>query len=89
MYLVRSGLDVAYDVEEMIERIGHEAVAENLNDAVMNSTNSELSSEEPDFVWTVFCQTMTQKLVRKADTKRTDQDSEDQKCFQLRNRENW
>ena len=81
IYLVRNRLDVAHDIEELIERIGHEAVAENLNDAVMNSTNSEVSSEEPEFVWTVLCQTMTQKSVRKADTNRTDQDSEDHKCF--------
>ena len=59
----------------------HEAVSESLNDAVMSSTNSEVSSEEPEFVWTVLCQAMTQKTVRKADTNWTDQDSEDQKCF--------
>ena len=35
-------------IEELIERIGHEAVSEYLNNAVMNSTNSEVSSEEPD-----------------------------------------
>ena len=59
----------------------HEAVSESLNDAVMSSTNSEVSSEEPEFVWTVLCQAVTQKTVRKADTNWTDQDSEDQKCF--------
>ena len=79
-YLVLDTLDIANDIEELIERIGHNAVAENLND-VMNSTNSELSSEEPELVWTVLCQAMTQKSVRKADTNRTDQDSKDQKCF--------
>ena len=30
-------LDVAYDIKDFIERVGHEAVAENLNDAAMNS----------------------------------------------------
>ena len=73
--------NIAYDIEELIDTIGHEAVYENLNDAVMNSTNSEVSSEEPEFVWTVLCPTMTQKSVRKADTNRTDQDSADQQCF--------
>ena len=81
IYLVLNRLDVAYDIEELIERTGHEAVSENLNDAVTNCTNSEVSSEEPEFVWTVLCHAMTQKSVRKADTKWTDQVSEDQKCF--------
>ena len=76
-YLVLNRLDIAYD----IERIGHEAVAENLNDAVMNSANSDVSSEEPEFFWTVLCQVMTQNSVRKADTNGTDRDSEDQECF--------
>ena len=40
-----------------------------------------MSSEEPEFVWTVLCQAMTQNSVRKADTNWTDQESEDQKCF--------
>ena len=75
IYLVLNTLDIAYDIKEVIERIGHETVAENLN------TNSEVSSEEPEFVWTVPCQAMTQKSVRKADTNWTDQDSKDQKCF--------
>ena len=77
IYLVLNRLDIAYDIEELIERVGNNAVAENLNNAVMNSASSEVSSEEPEFVWTVLCQAMTQKSVRKAD----DQDSEDQKCF--------
>ena len=81
IYLVLDRLDVACDIEELIERIGHGAVAENLNDAGMNSANSEVSSEEPEFVWTVLCQAMTQKSVRKADTNWTHQDSEDQECF--------
>ena len=42
IYLVLNRLDVAYDIEDLIERIGREAVAENLNDAVLNSTNSEV-----------------------------------------------
>ena len=63
------------DIEELIERIGHDEVAKNLNDAVMNSTNSEVSSEKPEFVWTVLCQAMTKKSVWKADTNWTDQDS--------------
>ena len=87
-YLVLNRVIIADDIEELIERIGHEAVSENLNDAGVNGANSEVSSEEPACVWTVLCQTMTQKSVRKADTNRTDQDSEDQKEFQLRNREN-
>ena len=81
VYLVLNRLYIAFDVEELIGRIGHEAVAENLNDAGMNCANSEVSSEEPEFVWTVLCQAMTQKSVRKAYTGSTDQDSEDQKCF--------
>ena len=81
IHLVPNRLDVAYDIEELIERIGHEAVAENLNDAGMNSTNSEVNSEEPECVWTVLCQATTQKSVRKAYTSWTDQNSEDQKCF--------
>ena len=43
IYLVLNRLDI----EELIERIGYEAVVKNLNDAVMNSTNSEVSSEKP------------------------------------------
>ena len=80
IYLVLNRLNIAYDVEELSERIGHERVAENLNNAGMNSTNSEANSEEPECVRTVLCQAMTRKLVRKADTNWTDQDSEDQKC---------
>ena len=80
IYLVLNRLNIAYDVEELIERIGHERVAENLNNAGMNSTNSEVNSEEPECVRTVLCQAMTRKSVRKADTNWTDQDSEDQKC---------
>ena len=38
IYLVLNRLDIAYDIEELIERIGHEAVAKNLNDA--GSANS-------------------------------------------------
>ena len=68
--------------KSLIERIGYEAVVENLNDAEMNGTNSEVSSEKPEFVWTVLCQAMTQKSVRKADTNWTDQDN-------LLNREIW
>ena len=47
IYFVLSRLVIARDIEELIERIGHERVAENLNNAVMNSTNSEVNSEEP------------------------------------------
>ena len=81
IYIVLNRLDIAYDIEELIERIGPEAVAENLNDAGMNCANSEVSSEEPEFFWTVLCQAVKQKSVKKADTNWTDQDSEDQKCF--------
>ena len=81
IYLVLDRLDITCDIEELIERIGHEAVSENLNDAGMNSKNSEVHSEEPDCVWTVLCQAMAQKSVRKTDTNWTDQDSKDQKCF--------
>ena len=66
IYLVLNRLDIACDIEELIERIGHERVAENLNNARMNSTNSEVNSEEPQFAWTVLCQAMTQKSVRKS-----------------------
>ena len=59
-------LDIAYGIEELIERTCRERVAENLNNAGMNSTNSEANSEEPECVWTVLCQAMTQKSVRKA-----------------------
>ena len=48
IYLVLTRLDVAHDIEELIERIGHEAVAENLNDAVMNGTDSGLASSLPN-----------------------------------------
>ena len=78
-YLVLDRLDIAYDIQELIERIRHEAVAEHLNDAGKNSANLEVSLEEPEFVWTVLCQAMTQKSVSKADTIRTDEESEDQK----------
>ena len=47
----------------------------------MNSTNSEANSEEPECVWTVLCQALSQKSVRKGYTGLTGQDSEDQKCF--------
>ena len=50
IYLVLNRLNIAHDIEEFTERIGHEAVSENLNDAMMNSTNSEVSSEKPEFV---------------------------------------
>ena len=50
-YLVLdNGLDIVYDIEELIEKIGHEAVAENLNNAGMNSTNSEVGPEKPECV---------------------------------------
>ena len=81
IYLVLNRLDVPNDIEELIESIGHERVAANLNNAVMNSTNSEVNSEEPNCVWTDLSQAMTQKSVRKVYTNPTDQDSEDQKCF--------
>ena len=79
--LVLNRRDFACNIEELIERIGHETVVENLNNAVMNSTNPEVNSEEPECVWSVLCQAMTLKSVRKSDTNRTDRDSEDQKCF--------
>ena len=72
-------LDIAYDIEELTERISHEVIAEHSNDTGKNSANSEVSLEEREFVWTVLCQTWTQKSVRKADTNWTGQDSEDQK----------
>ena len=73
-YLVLKRLGIADDSQEWIERVGHETVNENLNKAVMNDTNSD------EFVWTVLCQTTTQKPVRKTDTNWTDRDSEDQEC---------
>ena len=73
IYLVFDRLNIAYDIEELIERISHEAVAEHLNDAGKNSANLEVSVEEPKFVWTfLLCRAMTQsramtqKSVRKA-----------------------
>ena len=71
-YLVLKRLVIANDSKELIERIGHETVDENLNNDVMNNTNSEVNSEEPEFIWAALCQTMTQKSVRKTDTNRTD-----------------
>ena len=84
IYLVFDRMDIACDIEELIERISHEAVAEHLIDAGKNSANLEVSLEEPEFVWTVLCQAMTQKSVRNADTNWTDQDSEDQRCVTVR-----
>ena len=76
IYLVLNRRDFAYNIQELIERIGHETVVENLNNAVMNRVDKKLpSSEEPEFVWTVLCQAMTQKSVRKADASWTEQDS--------------
>ena len=54
--LVLDRLDIARDIEELLERVSHEAVAEHLNDAAKNSANSEVSLEKPQFVWTVLCQ---------------------------------
>ena len=69
-YLVLKRL-IARDSQELIERIGHETVNENLKN-VMDNTNSEVnsgvSSEEPEFAWTVICQTTMQKSVSKTDT---------------------
>ena len=53
IYLVFDRLDIADDIEELIERIDHEAVAEHLNNAGKNSASSEVSLEEPECVWTV------------------------------------
>ena len=68
-HLVLKRLLIADDSQELIKRIGHETVNENLNNDVVNNTNSDLnsgvSSEEPEFAWTVLCQTTTQKSVRK------------------------
>ena len=70
IYLVLNRRDIANDIEELIEGIGHETVVENLNNAVMNSADKKLSNlGEPEI------------SVVKADTNWTDQDSEDQKCF--------
>ena len=74
--LVFNWLDVAFEMEELIERIVHVAIAENLDDAGMSSANSEASSEEPELVWAVLRQAMKQTLVRKADKNRTDRDGE-------------
>ena len=90
IYLVLSRLDIAYNInkanrigyEALIERIVHETVAAKLTNAGMISADKKPSSlEEPEFVWTFLYREMTQKSVRKADTNRTDQDSEDHKCF--------
>ena len=89
--LVLRRLVTADDSHELIKRIGHETVNENLNKAVMNDPNSDVnsgvSSEEPEFAWTVLCQRTTQKSVRKTDTNWTARGSEEQECFQLRSRE--
>ena len=70
-------LDIAYDIEQLIEGISSETVVENLNNALMNSADKKLPSlGEPEFVWTALCQAMTQKSVREADTIWTNQ-----KCF--------
>ena len=51
--LVFDRLDIAHDIEELIERISHEAVAErHLNDAGKSSASSKVSLEESEFVWT-------------------------------------
>ena len=42
-YLVRKRLVIADDSLELIKGIGHEAVNENLNKAVMNNTNSDVN----------------------------------------------
>ena len=48
----------------------------------MNSADKKLSGlEEPEFVWMLLYQEMTQKSMRKADSNWTDQNSEDHKCF--------
>ena len=68
--------------EALIERIVHDAIAANLTKGEMNSVNKKLSSlEEPEFTWTVLYHDTKQKSVRKDDTSRTDQDSEDQQHF--------
>ena len=63
-HLVLKRLVIADDSQELIKSICHETV-ENLNKAVMNNTNSDVnsgvSSEEPEFAWTVLCQAMSQK----------------------------
>ena len=75
-------LVIVDDSQDLVKKIGHETVNENLNNDVMNNTNSDVnsgvSSEEPEFAWTVICQTTMQKSVRKTDTNWTDRDSEDQ-----------
>ena len=90
-YFVLKRLVIADDSQILIKRIGHEAVNENLNKAVINNTNSEVtarvSSEEPEFAWTDLCQTTTQKSVRNTDTNWTDRDRAG--MFQLRGREVW
>ena len=55
IYLVLNRLDIACDIEDLIERIGQERVAENLNNAGMNSTNSGVNSKEPECVWAILC----------------------------------
>ena len=68
IYLVLNRLDIAYDIEELIEGICHETVVENLNNAVMNSADKKLPSlGEPEFAWTVLYQAMTQKSVKLGD----------------------
>ena len=84
-YLMLKRLIIADDSPELIKRIGHATVDENLNKAVMNNTNSDVnsgvSSEEPEFAWTVIYQTTMQTSVRQTDRNWTDRDSEDQECF--------
>ena len=40
IYLVLNRLDIAYDIKELIERIGHERVPENLNDSSLPSSDA-------------------------------------------------
>ena len=68
IYLVLNRLDIPYDIEELVEGISHETGVENLNNAVMNSADRNLPSlGEPEFVWTVLYQSMTQKSVKLGD----------------------
>ena len=82
IYIVLKTLVIADDCQELIKRIGHETVNENLNNDVMKNMKSHVnlgvSSEEPEFAWTLLCHTTKQKSVKKTDTNWTDRDSEDQ-----------
>ena len=73
IYLVLDWRNIASDIEELIERIGHERVAENLNNAVMNSTRlsifSTSASRITSTLWTLFHSDINVKSIYLYDTR--------------------